>query len=241
MVLGIEKAYCLCLDKREEHWLDLEKQCESKGIEFSRFLVGEGKLFPKDEYDRIDGPPPKDLHMKWRYGGNITDSHEVAMIKKTHHYNAFLSHKDMARKALNDGHNTVLFLEDDAYFTDRFDDVASTISDHVATLDYDALYLGWWIGNEGDDFNEELERRWKEENTAGVGRTMRVGGLHGVVLQRRVLELVANELAPTDPIDSQLNQNFHGKIQSYCVAPKIIHDKGIFSHCEQSTTKRMKL
>ena len=242
MITGVEKAYCLCLDKREEHWLDLKDQCESKGIEFYRFLVGEGELFPKEEYDHIDPPAPEDFYLKWGHGGNSNlDTREEMILKKNRHYNAFLSHKAMAKKALNDGCKNVLFLEDDAYFTDRFDEVMLQLEDYIATLDYDMLFLGWWIGTEGDDFNESLEKAWRESHKAGVGKAVIVGGFHGVILREKILELIANELEPIDPVDAQLNQRFHDKIKSYCVSPKIIHDKGIFSQCEQNTIKRMKL
>ena len=43
-MLGVEHAYCLCLDKREEHWEDLKEQCESKGIKFHPFIVGDGDI-----------------------------------------------------------------------------------------------------------------------------------------------------------------------------------------------------
>ena len=258
MVLGIEKAYCLCLDKREEHWLDLKRQCESKNIEFCRFLVGEGKLFPKEEYDHIDSPVPIRLRNPsgWRYGGNPkVDAREMMIFKKTRHYNAFLSHKKMAKRALSEGCKKVLFLEDDAYFTKRFDDVVSKVVNHVEDLDYDMLYLGWWIGNEGDLFNEAIETAWKKNKEAGACKvgtiieidgntriTSLIGGLHGVILRETILKLIAEKLEPTNPVDSQLNSNFfHHMIKSYFLVPKIIHDKGIMSHCEQSTTKRSKL
>ena len=51
MGLKIEKAICLCLDKRKEHWEDLENQCALKGIPFEKFMVGKGEIFPKDQYD----------------------------------------------------------------------------------------------------------------------------------------------------------------------------------------------
>ena len=121
-MFGIKKAYCLCLDKRKEHWLDLRQQCESKGLEFNCFLVGKGELFSTEEYDRIDTQIPK-LDFSWGYGGNANDSFEETREKITHHYNAFLSHQEMAQKALKDGDEKVLFLEDDSYFTERFDDV----------------------------------------------------------------------------------------------------------------------
>ena len=53
-MLGIEKAICLCLDKRKDEWEDLQRQCESKGIEFEKFIVGDGKTLDPDMYDRID-------------------------------------------------------------------------------------------------------------------------------------------------------------------------------------------
>ena len=47
MEIKLDKAICLCLDKRQEHWEDLREQCESRGIEFIRFLVGKGRFSPK--------------------------------------------------------------------------------------------------------------------------------------------------------------------------------------------------
>jgi len=55
-----------------------------------------------------------------------------------------------------------------------------------------------------------------------------------------VLDIITR-LDTFDPIDSQLTKFFHDKIKSYFVAPKIIHDKGIFSECEQSVVTRAKL
>ena len=130
-MFGIKKAYCLCLDKREGHWLDLKQQCESKGLEFNRFLAGKGKIFPEQEYDLIDGPTPPDLDNFWHYGGHRNDSNEATLEKKAHHYNAFLSHKAIAKKALQDGDEKVLFLEDDSYFTERFDEVVKKLEGEV--------------------------------------------------------------------------------------------------------------
>jgi len=237
-MFGIKKAYCLCLDKREEHWLDLKSQCEGKGLEFNRFLVGKGEISDPDEYDRIDlDEPPID---RWSYGGHASNTVEETKIKRSHHCNAFLSHQAMAKKALEGGDEKVLFLEDDAYFTNRFDDVVSQLEDTILELEYDMLYLGWWIGDEGDEFNNKVEKIWNEEGSAGTGDVSGVGGLHGVILSRGVLDAITR-LDPIDPIDAQFNAFFHKYIKSYFIAPKIIHDKGIFSECEQSITERHKL
>ena len=237
-MFGITKAYCLCLDKRKEHWLDLKQQCESKGLEFNRFLVGEGKIFDENGYDLIDTSAP-DLS-NWSYGGHEKDSPYEKQVKKTKHYNAFLSHQAMARKALQDGDENVLFLEDDAYFTERFDKVVEKSSADIEQLDYDMLYLGWWIGDEGDEWNQQIEDEWSKDENYGIGSTRRIGGLHAVIISRRMLDIITR-LDPFDPIDSQLSTYFHDKITSFFLAPKIIHDKGIFSECEQSVVERLKL
>ena len=237
-MFGIKKAYCLCLDKREEHWLDLKRQCESKGLEFNRFLVGKGTIFDPQEYDRVDiEDPPIN---SWGYGGHETNTEEEIRIKKINHCNAFLSHQAMAKKALEDGDEKVLFLEDDSYFTERFDQVVRKIAPEIEKISYDMLYLGWWIGDEGDEFNDDIEKIWKESESIGVGKVTRIGGLHGVIISRKILDIITR-LEPINPIDSQLSRFFHDKIESYFLAPKIIHDKGIFSECEQSTLTRTKL
>ena len=237
-MFGIKKAYCLCLDKREEHWLDLKQQCESRGLEFNRFLVGDGDMFNKEEYDRIDTPMPEST--SWSYGGHEKDSDEERLLKKSKHYNAFLSHKLMAKKALEDGDEKVLFLEDDAYFTERFDIIAKELEPDIQKMRYDMLYLAWWIGDEGDEFNEEIEKDWKDKKGVGIAKAYRIGGFHGVVLSRYILDIITR-LDPFDPVDSQLSKFFHDKIESYFIVPKIIHDKGIFSECEQNVVERNKL
>ena len=239
-MFGVQKAYCLCLDKRKEHWLDLKQQCESKGLEFNRFLVGKGELFPKEDYDLIDRKAPDDLNALWHYGGHEEEPTEKTIEKKTNHYHAFLSHQEMARKALKDGDEKVLFLEDDSYFTDRFDEIVKKLETKIKNTDYDMLYLGWWIGDEGDEFNEEIEKIWNEEKDVAVGRPVKIGGFHGVIISRTILDIITR-LDAVNPIDSQLNKFFHDKIKSYFIAPKIIHDKGIFSECEQNVIERHKL
>ena len=239
-MFGIKKAYCLCLDTRKEHWLDLKQQCESKGLEFNCFLVGKGEMLPKEDYDLIDVDTPDGLNSFWHYGGHENDSVEKIIEKKTHHYNAFLSHQKMARKALKDGDEKVLFLEDDSYFTDRFNEVVKKLETKIEDTDYDMLYLGWWIGDEGDEFNEEIENIWKEKKDVAIGRSTKIAGLHGVIISRIMLNIIIR-LDAINPIDAQLNKFFHDKIKSYFIAPKIIHDKGIFSESEQNVVERHKL
>ena len=231
--MKIKDAYCLCLDKRQKHWEELREQCESRGIKFHRFLVGKGELFPKEEYDYIDSPNPPIEN--WGYGREDT---------APNHCNAFLSHKVMAARAIEEGLEEVLFLEDDAYFTSRYEDVLEKVSDGIDSLDWDMMYLGWWIGNEYDEWNEIIEEEYLREGSSSVGRVRAapnpIGGLHAVIVKKKVLE-VMSVLPPIGPVDSILNHNFHNgpfTINSYYVMPKIIHDKVIFSECEQSPCPR---
>ncbi|MAF25667.1 hypothetical protein CL634_08875 [bacterium] len=234
MTLKIDKALCLCLDKRYEEWHDLWQQCEGRGIEFDPFVVGDGLIFSVEKYGRIDDryPPVENFS----YGNDIT---------KIRHCNALLSHQSMIRRALDEGVERVLLLEDDAYFTDRYDDVLDKLSDQIEELDYDMLYLGWWVGDENDEWNEEIERAYNEDGAVGIEHVRdapghNVGGLHGVLVHERILKIIAT-LPPSDPVDCQLNRLLHKNAQTYFVKPKIIHDKGIFSNCEQNIIERKKL
>ena len=111
MALEIEKAFCLCIDKREEHWEDLENQCILKGIPLEKFVVGDGEVLPKSEYDYIDDKDPK--VDTWTYG-HPDDGTWV------NHYNAFICHQRIIQRAKDQRLENFLMLEDDAYFTDRY-------------------------------------------------------------------------------------------------------------------------
>lgn len=239
-MLNIKNAFCLCLDKRQEHWEELRLQCESKGIKFNPYIVGDGEILPPEMYDRIDTPITNEQLRQWGYGGNNNDGNELIRKKKNGHYNAFRSHQQMAKMALKTNDEYVLFLEDDAYFTERYDAVLESIEHQLKYLTWDVIYFAWWIGNEGDNFNNSIEKMWNEHKKGGLQMVQRVGGLHGAVLNRKVLDIITR-LDATNPIDAQLSKYFHNKMRSFVVFPKIIHDKGIFSNCEQSTLERHKL
>ena len=235
-MLGIEKAICLCLDKRKDEWEDLERQCNSKGIEFEKYIVGDGRILEKSLYDRIDD---EDCDIsEWAYGNEKT---------KIRHYNAFMSHIEIFKRAKEQGLKRFLLLEDDAYFTERFDNVVSKLDKHIENLediDFDMLFLGWWIGEHDDSWNKTVERSYKEYEGVGIGKVSEAhftcGGLHGVIINDTMVDKLL-ELEAKNPIDSQLNAELHKEMNTYYVMPKIVHDKGIFSNCEQNTLERQKL
>ena len=240
-MLGIEKAICLCLDKRKDEWEDLQRQCESKGIEFEKFIVGDGKTLDPDMYDRID---VEDADLSdWSYGNDTT---------KIRHYNAFMSHIEIFKRAKEQGLNRFLLLEDDAYFTERFDDVMSKVEQIAHQYEennkrpfiFDMFFLGWWIGEADDPWNKTVERMYNENGGVALGTVSEAhftcGGMHGVVINKTILNKLI-ELDPKNPIDSQLNSGIHQEMNTCYVMPKIIHDKGLFSNCEQNRIERNKL
>tara|TARA_R110002051_G_scaffold62600_2_gene114285 strand:- start:1400 stop:2122 length:723 start_codon:yes stop_codon:yes gene_type:complete len=240
-MLGIEKAICLCLDKRQNEWEDLERQCNSKGIEFEKYIVGDGHILERSLYDRIDDDD-SDIS-EWDYGNDKT---------RIRHYNAFMSHIEIFKRAKEQGLKRFLLLEDDAYFTERFDDVISKVEQIASRYEetnkrpfvFDMLFLGWWIGEHDDSWNKTVERSYSEYEGVGIGRVSEAhftcGGLHGVIISDTMVDKLL-ELEAKNPIDSQLNDELHKEMITYYVMPKIVHDKGIFSNCEQNTLERQKL
>ena len=118
------------------------------------------------------------------------------------------------------------------------------VSDGIDKLEWDMLYLGWWIGFEDDEWNENIEQEYLEKGLASIARVRAapsfLGGFHGVIINKTMFKFLS-ELPPVSPLDGILNHNFHDgpyAINSYYIVPKIIHDKGIFSECEQSPCPR---
>ena len=217
------KAYCLCLDKRKEHWTELAEQAKLLNIDFTPFIVGDGKTLPNYEYDYIDDANA-DIS-NWGYGNPKY---------KINHYNAFMAHKRIINQAKKSNLEYFLMLEDDCYFTSRYLDIFNKICDEQPI--FNMLYLGWWIGDENDDWNKNIEEEYKIHKKYGLMRINRLGGLHGAIIHKSMYDYILS-LPPIDPIDSQLNQ-IHHKIYSYIVFPKIIHIKSIHSYCEGVTINR---
>jgi hypothetical protein len=89
----IDRAFCVLLDKRVGFWPELESSFSRVGITLEKFLVGDGKLLPEDEYHHIDlqQTPPiysnTNMYPSW--------------INKPNAFNAFLSHRKILEYALS--------------------------------------------------------------------------------------------------------------------------------------------
>jgi len=111
-MIKIDKASCLCLDTRaEERWPDIanmEKRLTKLDVCFEHFIANtqNNTKTTGDYFDVVDPDVSK-----WGYGREGY---------KHHHWNAFQCHKIMIQRAIDEGRENLLLLEDDAYLPDRF-------------------------------------------------------------------------------------------------------------------------
>lgn len=231
-MITIDRAHMLCLDQRwktRAHDIyDMQQRFEKMGIEFKVFIAGDGAHFNK--YDYVDEKNP-DVS-KWLYG---------LQGKKHHHWNALQCHKRMLMEARRHGCKNVLMLEDDAYLTSRFEEIWPKVAATEQVQDFHLLYLGWWIGDENDEWNILCEKNWAERCTISLERANQVGGLHGCLVDSSLYEPLI-ESADIAPIDFQLNRSgSHGMLNSWVVCPKLIHTRTTFSFCEGQVIPRNEL
>lgn len=216
----------LCLDKRKELWEPLLEELKLISDNINPFLVGDGDLFPKEEYSKINWPKEKMGH--WGYGA--TDN------SRWKHWNASISHRMMIMNAKKNNWPFFLMLEDDIYITNRFEKVVKKV---IIPKAFDLLYLGWWIGDENDEWNKKIEENYKLYNRIQVGSAIQVGGLHAVIINESMYDVILN-FPCNNPIDMHIN-SVHNQISSYFIMPKIIHVKSVYSHCEECVFTRNEL
>lgn len=219
----IDRAICLCLDKRCGEWASLLEQCEKVNIEFIPFVAGQ-EHYPWLAYDRRDVDEDTS---GWGYGHPD---------KKINHLNAFRCHQEMIKLAKDCGFKNILLLEDDAVILKRFVVVMPHINEIISDLDFDLLYLGHWLG-ENDSINLDYDNFYDDGELIMIKKATMVGGFHGVVIQNTIYDFLLS-LPPVNPIDAQLNIYGHHRLKSYIVLPKIIHVKNIMSNCEGCIIQR---
>jgi hypothetical protein len=232
----IDKATCLCIDKRyDERRFDLDnmgKRMGKLGADWECFHALTENGDPWTPYDYVD-VPKKDLAKEiaqWGYGRDGF---------KHHHWNALQCHKIMIQRAIDEKRSSLLIIEDDAYFTERFEEVWEKVENNIGANDYDILYLGWWVGDELDDFNLECEENYKKNNIVSLYKARQIGGLHGALINKSMFNTIMS-LPENNPIDCQLNK-IHNQIDSHFISPKIIHTRGVFSECEGYIINRKNL
>lgn len=217
----------LALDKRKELWLDLISQCQDRGFVVKPFIVGDGSDTSL-KYDHIDKPGVPET---WRWGTGISAQR---------HYWAFESHKAIIRYAVKKRLPRFLLMEDDAYFTERFDHVIeNTGADMVIDcFALDLVYLGWWAFEHNNHMhaghNLEIEENYKERNVCYLLNNVQCGGFHGVVINKTAYPTLSS-LPPVAPMDSQCNSL---PLNRSIMIPKVIHVKSTYSNCEDMFVQR---
>lgn len=226
-------AICLCLDKRKEHWPALQKQVEDLGMEFIPYVCGNGEDSDL-KYDQIDDKNP-DVR-GWGYS---KEGHQI------NHWNALKGHKGITQKAKDLDLKSFLLLEDDALILNRAVNILERMNGDIWEIylgGYDLVYLGWWRGNELDDFNTTIEDNYKNLDyifSLPIDPNTPVAGLHGCIIRNTIYDFILN-CPMNNPLDSQFVKN-RENIPSLMICPKIIHTKDMWSHTEGCLLQRKKL
>src|SRR3990167_323499 len=185
----IDKITCLSYDKRKDMWPPLKEQVEcifNKPLEM--FIGGDG-LDNSIKYDHLDMPVPPNI--PFLYTANKG------------HYNAFLCHKKMAQRAIDEGVKNVLFLEDDAYFIeDRIKFINDAKFENFLNNEtWDICYLGWWqkLAADSSENRADLEEDYKSNGNWGLSPVDRppivaheICALHGLLINYHFLPIIAN-------------------------------------------------
>jgi hypothetical protein len=227
----IDKMVCLGLDKRKDMWPKLQEQVQRcLGIPLEIFVCGDGNDIIL-KYDHID---TNDIGIDFRYTRNKA------------HYNAYLCHKKIFHDAYESGVNNLLFLEDDAYLIeDRmrllYEDKCKEV---IESNRWDVIYLGWWQKRTGylSEDREDLEDIWQRHKLFNIEEVPHppflqheTCGLHGILISRPILKVLAN--ASYGPIDCFLHQNFN-LLRAYFMWPKVVHTYSTWSYCENNMCNR---
>lgn len=238
-MIKIDKASCLCVDsrydERKDDILDMQKRIEALGGDWETFMANtQGETAemnhanPDDWYD-IPAEDIPNLH-QWGYGREGY---------KHHHWNALACHKVMIQRAIDEKRQNLLMIEDDAYFPERFEYIWDKVANYFNNDSYDILYFGWWISDENDEFNQNIEKKWADEGIIELDKVVQLGGLHGALVNSNMFEFLM-KFPAVNPIDYQLNQ-YHSQLRTTYILPKIIHTRTTYSLCEGSVITRNEL
>ncbi len=204
-----DKTVCLLIDKRWKNRDVLAADAKKHGFDVEFFLAGDGKTLPTENYDHLDIAPPA---MRFGY---------AAWVNRPNSYNAFLCFRKIITNALANGFESLLLLEDDAYFLDNFDEVFAKAKAQLPA-DWDMFYLG---ANHAFSPTKQISENILRLNGSGC--------FHGVGLRKSVFQAIL-DLPIVAPIDGVTARQLHPKFNCYACWPNIIWTTPGFSHCEGS-------
>jgi len=207
-----QEVVVLNLDKRYKEFERIESMLQNVGYtrNIRRVVVGKGDILPEDEYTLIDEPRCSDV---WSRG---------AFSHLPNSYHAFMAFRRIIGEMYNTGIKTVLILEDDAIFTDDFNETLEKAEKDIKNqnLHWDMLYLG-------------ANHTWSQTKEQSPNLLRLFGSLcwHAVGLHHSVY-LPILQCAVDKPIDLKAAEVLHPIYNCYAVWPSIALQKPGMSFVE---------
>ena len=215
----IQQSVVITLDKRLALANELICQYDqvlkpTVGVAAQLFVSGDGSL-KNVHYDRIDtnDKPPK-LPLSTDY---------PSWWKKPGTFQCHLSQRVVLQRFLDSGLDTLLLLEDDAYFQDDFWQIFSHCAAFFQEHNWDCIYLGGY--NNSHSYERIHEHILKCRGSAGF---------HAVILKRKIIEALLSYgiIAPLDEICAK---HIHRTHDCYEIYPEIVSQRdNEFSYVENA-------
>ncbi len=203
-----DSIVCHTLDLRY-HQVTIDKELAPLGGELKMFVVGDGRKLPEGMYNRVDVD-------KWPR-------------RQAYNYAAGLI--QILKQERERGTKRLLYLEDDAVLSPRFQEVFVKAWAELDALrhGWDLLYLG---GNHGNDTITRLSRH--------IIRPTYSLDLHGVAMSERAFEVIsAIEPSAEHTIDGVIAERQRkGELRVLAITPSIILQKVGWSYNENRNVNR---
>ena len=207
---NIEMSLCLTLDNEESsNMFDMihSNFLEVADIWIDKFLVG-------TDCKDVDELPP--VHADSVKRKSWTD--------RTNAYNAYRAHRAMIERAVDEGVENLLIVEDDAVLRPAyFEWVVSEASLFLDSNPWDMIYLGSYYRKHGSI-----------EVASNVIRLSGETGWHCVLLNRTMFGKLL-DLPVLGPMDWMCSQTIHGSHMCYGLTPSVSLQLETYSNIEEKT------
>jgi len=173
-----DKIYCINLDRRTDKWSECESEFDKWGIT------------NVERYSAIDG-------------NEIDRTHNNQTNVNNGNLGLLLTHIDIIKKSKVNGYSSVLLIEDDITFSEKFSDLDNYMS--LVPDDWDILYFG---GNHNQHMGMKLE--YVNDK---VIKSIDTYTTHCFAIKNTMFDLVLNLLSkhkkPVDVYYSDIQKNFN--------------------------------
>ncbi len=212
-LFNVCNSYCLLLDKRIDNWKEIQESFAKKNINLQSFLVGDGKL-DGYKYSHVDvASIPPVYHNSINYRSWYREST----------FNAWLSHRKIIQKSLEEGFDHVMIVEDDVFIEDDYDSILAKAAPFFKDNKWDMIYLGGYHNQDS----------WQLTTNENVIKLKGSGGWHAVILTELIMVKML-EFNPIGPMDWITGKYIHPDYDCYAIYPSIVSQKSGYSFVEES-------